>query len=166
MMSGLPSKALLERSPSCRWCSTPSPCSRLLSHDLTHVRPPLRLSFTLISGAMGCTGANRHLGRPSTLSQSLNRLLANEGKNTGTGKSGKQAQTNMGRITGSDVRPARGFAPRFAYSCVAHFPSTEDRCWHGNGDDDGREERETERKIGDGGEAPRRSRPARRTVAP
>ena len=46
----------------------------------------------------------------------------------------------MGRITESDVRPARGFAPRFAYSCVAHFPSTEDRCWHGNGDDDGHEE--------------------------
>ena len=44
----------------CRWRSTPSPCSRLLSHDLTRVRPPLRLSFTLISNAMRYTGASRH----------------------------------------------------------------------------------------------------------
>ena len=46
----------------------------------------------------------------------------------------------MGHITESDVKPARGFAPRFVHSCVAHLSSTEDRCWHGNGDDDGREE--------------------------
>ena len=138
----------------------------LLSHDLAHVRPPLRLSFTLISGAMGCTGANRHLGRPHTLSQSLNRQPANGGKNKGTGKSGKQAQTSMGRIIESDVRLARGFAPRFMRSCVAQASSTEDRCWHGNGDDGGCEEREMKRKIGDGGEAPRRNGPARRTMAP
>ena len=89
-----------------RWRSTPSPCSRLLSHDLTHVRPPLRLSFTLISNAMGCTGASRHLGRPHTLSQSLNHQLANGGKDTGSGESGRQAQTSLGRVSGSNVRLA------------------------------------------------------------
>ena len=56
----------------CRWRPTPSPFSRLLSHDLTHVRPPLRLPFTLILNAMACAGASRHLGRPHTLSQTLN----------------------------------------------------------------------------------------------
>ena len=55
----------------CRWRPTPSPFSRLLSHDLTHVRPPLRLPFTLILNAMACAGASRHLGRPHALSQTL-----------------------------------------------------------------------------------------------
>ncbi len=55
----------------CRWRPTPSPFSRLLSHDLTHVRPPLRLPFTLILNTMACAGASRHLGRPHALSQTL-----------------------------------------------------------------------------------------------
>ena len=80
------------------------------------------------------------------------------GKDTGPGESGRQAQTSLGHVIGSNVRLAR--------SCVAHSSSTEDRCWHGNGDGDGREEREAKRKTGDSGEAPRRNRPARRTVVP
>ena len=58
----------------------PSPCARLLPRDLNRVRPPLRLSSILISGAVGCAGASRHLGRAHTLSQSLNRQPANGGK--------------------------------------------------------------------------------------
>ena len=56
----------------CRWRPTPSPFSRLLSHDLTHIRPSLRLPFTLILNTMACAGASRHLGRPHALSQTLN----------------------------------------------------------------------------------------------
>ena len=37
-----------------------------------------------------------------------------------------------------------------ARSCVAQSSSVEDRCWHDNGDDKGREERQTNREIGDG----------------
>ena len=36
----------------------PSPRARLLPRDLNRVRPPLRLSSILISGAVGCTGAS------------------------------------------------------------------------------------------------------------
>ena len=79
--SGIDTRLNDERPPSegpprteshCRWRPTPSPFSRLLSHGLTHVRPPLRLPFTLILNAMACAGASRHLGRPHTLSQTLN----------------------------------------------------------------------------------------------
>jgi hypothetical protein len=78
----------------CRWRPTPSPCSRLLSHDLTHVRPPLRLPFTLISNAMACTGASRHLGRPHTShqppsqSRSLNHQRAHGARTRGPAKAG------------------------------------------------------------------------------
>ena len=51
-------------------------------------------------------------------------------------------------------------------SCVAHSSPTEDRRWHGNGDDDGAQGERDKKKTGDGGETPRRNRPARRTVAP
>ena len=50
--------------------------------------------------------------------------------------------------------------------CVAQFSSIEDRCWHDNGDDKGREERQTNREIGDGEEASRRNRLVRGNVAP
>ena len=71
-----------------RWRSTPSPCSRLLSHDLTHMRPPLRLSFTLISNAMGCTGTSRRLRRLHTWSQSLNHQLARGARTRGPARTG------------------------------------------------------------------------------
>ena len=72
----------------CRWRSIPSPCSRLLSHDLTHVRPPLRLSFTLISNAMRCTGASRHTHNRGTSTTSV---LTGQGH--GAGGNGRQTQT-------------------------------------------------------------------------
>ena len=49
--------------------------------------------------------------------------------------------------------------------CVAQFSSIEDRCWHDDGDDK-REERQTNREIGDGEEASRRNRLVRGNVAP
>ena len=48
-----------------------------------------------------------------------------------------------------------------ARSCVAQSSSIEDRCWH----DKGREERQTNREIGDGEEASRRNRLVRGYVA-
>ena len=53
-----------------------------------------------------------------------------------------------------------------ARSCVAQSSSIEDRCWHDSGDDKGREERQTNREIGDGEEASRRNRLVRGNVAP
>ncbi len=50
--------------------------------------------------------------------------------------------------------------------CVAQFSSIEDRCWHDDGDDKGREERQTNREIGDGEETSRRNRLVRGNVAP
>ena len=58
----------------------PSPCARLLPRVLNRVRPLRRLSSILISGAVGCTGASRHLGRAHTLSQNLNRQPVNGDK--------------------------------------------------------------------------------------
>ena len=46
----------------------------------------------------------------------------------------EDAATSLGHVIGSNVRLAR--------SCVAHSFFTEDRRWHGNEDDDGREERD------------------------
>ena len=83
---------------------------------------------------VGTWDGHTHYRRASTAN------LLTGARDTGAGKSRKQTQTSMGHITESDVKPARGFAPRFVHSCAAHFSSTEDRCWHGNGDDDGREE--------------------------
>ena len=53
----------------------------------------------------------------------------------------EDAATSLGHVIGSNVKLARGFAPRFVRSCVAHSFFTEDRRWHDNEDDDGPHQR-------------------------
>ena len=153
----------------CRWRPTPSPFSRLLSHDLTHVRPPLRLPFTLILNAMACAGASRHLGRPHTLSQTLNH------------QSTQSRSLNHQRDHGARTRsPAKSGGRRSYKFGTCHRVKCQTRsllrrsllihrgpmlAWK-------RRRRWVRRERGEKGrqaivkEAPRRNKPARRTVAP
>ena len=83
--------------------------------------------------------------RPSTTSLH-NREASTISVITGQGhgvrlKREEDAATSLGCVIGSNVRLARGFAPRFVRSYVAHSFFTEDRRWHDNEDDDGPHQR-------------------------
>ena len=80
----------------------PLPMLSPLSHDLTHVQPPPHLSSALILNAMRCTGASRHTHGRGTSTTSV---LAGQGHGIRQ-KREKQAQANLGRVIGSDVRLA------------------------------------------------------------
>ena len=89
-MNGLHSKALFGRIHITDGVPPPPPALACSPHDLTHVRPPLRLSFTLISNAMGCTGTSRRLRRLHTWSQSLNHQLARGARTRGPARAGSR----------------------------------------------------------------------------
>ena len=79
------------------------------------------------------------------------------GKDTGSGESGRQAQTSLGRVIGSNVRLAPASLtlppPRTGAGMAMEMTM-------------GARRERRKRKAGDSGEAPRRNRPARRTVVP
>ena len=98
---------------------------------------------------VGIWDGHTRFRRPSTTSLH-NREASTISVITGQGhgvrlKREEDAATSLGCVIGSNVRLARGFAPRFVRSYVAHSFFTEDRRWHDNEDDDGPHQRSSVR---------------------
>ena len=98
-----------------------------------------------LEARVGIWDGHTRYRRPSTTSLH-NREASTISVITGQGhgvrlKREEDAAASLGCVIGSNVRLARGFAPRFVRSYVAHSFFTEDRRWHDNEDDDGPHQR-------------------------
>ena len=127
MTSGLPSKALFDRRHIAD--GVPPPPSNLACSP--HVRPPLRLSFTLVPDVMGCAGPVSMQSTPrtarATWSRSIDRQHARGARTRGPArKGGRHRQVwDVSTATHRHVRQPEALIDQFMESLSdVHVPGS------------------------------------------